>query len=255
MNLLQACDLTFGVPGRKLCQGLNLAIEAGQCWAILGPNGAGKTTLLHTLAGLLPAQHGRLLLNGTDIHSYSSSHRARQLGLLPQDDMQGFPLSLLEATLNGRHPYLGRWGWETEQDIGLAMAALAAVGLAGWENRVTGSLSGGERRRLAIATLLTQTPSLALLDEPSNHLDLGHQIELLGLLCERFSGDRHALVMVLHDINLALRFCDHLLLLPGNGSWQGGMTTDLATEENLSRLYGHRLQEMQGPKGHVFLPR
>lgn len=255
MSLLQAQQLELRVPGRCVCSGLDLLIKPGERWAVLGPNGSGKTTLLHTLAGLRPAEQGVVLLNGTDIRQYSTIQRAQRLGLLLQDDARGFPLSLTEAALAGRHPYIGRWGWESAHDIALANTALADVGLGGWEEREVGSLSGGERRRLAIATLLTQAPPLALLDEPSNHLDLGHQIELLGLLCERFSDAHHALLMVLHDINLAVRFCDHLLLLPGDGSWLAGAAKELATEQNLSRLYGHPLEKTKGPRGPVFLPR
>lgn len=254
MSLLQAQRLDVAVPGRMLCRGLDLVIEPGQRWAILGPNGAGKTSLLHTLGGIRAPTAGQVFGAGADLQTLPALERARHIGLMAQDDELTFPSTVIEAALSGRHPHLGRWAWEDADDIALTRQALADVGLAGWEDRAVASLSGGERRRLAIASLLTQQPRLALLDEPSNHLDLGHQLQLLGLLCARFSDPQHALVMVLHDINLAMRFCDQLLLLPGDGSWQAGPTATLATADRLGPLYGCSLQEIEIKGGRAFLP-
>lgn len=254
MSLLQTAELIVSVPGRVLCEDLELRIEPGQRWAILGPNGAGKSSLLHTLAGIRAAAGGRVLKGGVELRALPPRARARHIGLMTQDDELAFPSTVLEAALAGRHPHLGRWGWEGADDIALARQSLADAGLAGWEQRQVDSLSGGERRRLAIATLLTQQPGLALLDEPSNHLDLGHQLQLLDLLCGRFADDRHALVMVLHDINLALRFCDHLLLLPGDGSWQAGPLDTLATTDRLGPLYGCELFEIEVGHHKAFIP-
>ena len=179
---LSCRGLALAVPGRTLCAGLDLDVHAGECWAIVGPNGAGKTTLLAALAGLRPPAAGEIAYDGTPLPALAPRERARRRGWLPQDSVDFFPATVLETVLVGRHPHLARWQWETADDVGRAQRALADVGLAGFDARQVGSLSGGERRRVALAALLAQDPDLILLDEPSSHLDLVHQIAALEVL-------------------------------------------------------------------------
>jgi len=253
--LLACHGLHVEIGGKQVCNNLNLEIHAGQRWALLGINGVGKTTLLHTLAGLREPAAGELLLNGQPIKAQPRRQVAQQLGLLLQDEGDAFPGTVLETALSGRHPHLGRWQWESATDITLAEQALAQVGLAGLETRQIGTLSGGERRRLSLATLLCQEPRLFLLDEPINHLDPHQQIALLELLAAQTQDDTRGLLMILHDVNLASRFCDQTLLLFGNGETRHGTTASVLTSENLERLYGHPVITLAGPDGPVYLPR
>lgn len=252
--LLQADGLTLGVGGRTLVTGLDLAIRAGECWGVLGPNGTGKTSLLLTLAGLRAARSGEIRWQGTPLAELPRQQLAQGLGLLLQDDSDPFPANVLQTALTGRHPHLGRWGWEGEHDLALARQALADTDLTGLEARDVATLSGGERRRLAIATLLTQAPRLALLDEPTNHLDLRHQVSLLAMLRERFTRHGGALVMVLHDLNLALRYCDRLLLLYGDGRWEALASPQQADAARLSTLYGLPLRALSDGCRRALLP-
>lgn len=247
-ELLRVDQLALSIGNTRVTRNLNLCVEAGSCWAILGPNGAGKTTLLHTLAGLHPADAGNLYCSGKTLGSYAPKELARERGVLFQTELSGFPGTLFETVLAGRHPYLGSLGWESPEDLQQAARAIELAGLKGLENRNIHTLSGGERQRMEIATLLAQRPRLALLDEPNNHLDPGQQILMLRLLHAHFTRAGHALVMVLHDCNLALRFCDHLLLLKGDGDYLAGSTQELASIENLSWLYQHQvsLQKVDG---------
>jgi iron complex transport system ATP-binding protein len=251
--LLRAEGLEVAVAGRALCRGLELSLEVGQCWGILGANGAGKTTLLHTLAGLRPAERGSIHLQEKPLETYSRRQIALQLGLLVQDSSDPFPASVLETALIGRHPHLSPWQLEGAEETARARGALAEVGLEGMENRQVATLSGGERRRLAMATLLTQDPGLLLLDEPTNHLDLHQQIRLLELL-GRLAATGKGVLMVLHDLNLAARYCDHLLLLYGDGTWDGGETAAMLDEARLSRLYGHPIRRLETAQGTAYLP-
>jgi iron complex transport system ATP-binding protein len=163
---------------------------------------------------------------------------------MPQDTPDPFPANVLDTALIGRHPHLSRWQWESPEDIERARVALAQVDLAGRiEQRSVTTLSGGERRRLALACLLVQAPALLLLDEPTNHLDLRHQHHLLQLLRQQ-AHDGAGIVMVLHDINHVVRYCDHVLLLFGNGEICHGLQSEILNAEVLSRLYDHPVIEV-----------
>ena len=255
--LLGAQGVDIAISGRLLVRGLDLQLGAGELLAILGRNGAGKTTLLNTLAGLSPPTSGRITLgdrpySGEGRHSARAAARLR--GLLPQTQNDAFPASVLETALIGRHPHLGRWAWESAADERIAREALAAVGLKGLEGREVHSLSGGERQRLAIATLLTQQPSLYLLDEPLAHLDLAHQIAMLELWRRRAAEAQAAFVIVLHDANLALRFCQRSLLLFGDGRWREGASEEVLDLAQLTALYGHPLRQIGDAAGRYFVP-
>lgn len=254
MALLQSHRLACRIGERLLCHDLELEVNAGECWGILGGNGSGKTTLLHTLAGLRQPAAGEVRLDGTPIPSLSRRHIAQRLGLLLQESIDAFPATVWETVLSGRHPHLGRWRNESEQDREVASAALATMDLGALASRPVQSLSGGERRRLAIATLLTQAPALLLLDEPLNHLDLRHQQSLLRYLRTLCGEKEKGVVMVLHDPNQALRYCDKVLLLSGDGHWQAGRCKELLTAETLSRLYGHPLEMVAQGDKRLFLP-
>lgn len=244
MSRLSLHNLYVRIGTTEVCNDLSVDFEPGQCWAILGRNGTGKTTLLHTLAGLREPHAGNVHLDDAALSTQSRRSIALRLGLLPQDNHDTFPATVLETALLGRHPHLSPWGWESAEDVQRARTALRQVGLAGWDERSIGTLSGGERRRLAVATLLTQEPDILLLDEPTNHLDLHHQIELLKLLSGLAQEHNKMLIMVLHDLNLAARFADHCLLLYGDGSTCAGGCDEILETPVLERLYNQSLRQI-----------
>lgn len=253
--LLETRDLAVQVGAAAVCAGLDLRIGPGNRWAILGRSGIGKTTLLHTLAGLHRPARGEVRWRNRPIEQLPRRELARALGVVLQHDDYRFPLTVQDAVLAGRHPHLPRWRTEGPEDRERARSAITAAGLRGLEHRLADSLSGGERRRLALATLLTQDPELALLDEPVNHLDPGQQLAVIDLLRERFGAAGRALVVVLHDVNLALRCCTHLLLLYGDGATRSGEVAALATPAILEDLYGNPLAEVEVDGQPRFLPR
>ena len=253
-TLLELRKLTLSIGGKTVCRDLDLNIVGGQCWGILGVNGVGKTTLLHAMAGLKPAQAGEIRVNGKPRSDYSARELAQLCGILFQDYLDTFPCTVLEAALIGRHPYLHQWQWESAQDKAIARAALQQVGLNELEQRDITTLSGGERRRLAIATLMAQAPQILLLDEPANHLDLHYQSSLLTQLTQDCRQQHKAMVMVVHDVNLAARFCDHVLLLYGDGDYRAGTREELLSAEALTQLYHHPMVLHQTSAGRFFLP-
>jgi len=254
MTLLATQELAVRIADIRVCSGLDLTVEAGQCWCVLGRNGVGKTTLLHALAGLGNPAAGTVYMDGSPLHEVPAAARARHLGLLLQDHSDPFPATVLDTVLIGRHPHLGLWRWEGPEDYRRARQALEAMGLAGFEQREIHTLSGGERRRVGLATLLTQDPAVYLLDEPTNHLDLHHQIRLLEQLCTHVRDTGKALVMVLHDINLAARFADRFLLLFGDGECLHGDAPTMLQAPHLQRLYRHRLIPVSVSGATAWLP-
>ena len=252
--LLSVCDLEVNIGTVCVAAGLGFDLQEGQRLAILGRNGTGKTTLLSTLAGLREPEAGTISLCGGEYAALGARRAAQLRGLLTQGHLDAFQSTVLETALIGRHPHLGRWAWEGREDARLAREALAAVDLAGFSAREVHTLSGGERQRVAIAALLAQAPRLYLLDEPLAHLDLNHQIAVLELFSRRAREDGVGIVMVLHDINLALRHADRALLLFGEGRTLEGPAEAVLTVETLSRLYGHPLREMRDGERRYFVP-
>jgi iron complex transport system ATP-binding protein len=195
------------------------------------------------------------MLGERKIGEYSHRARARHVGVLLQDYGAAFPSTVIETVLSGRHPYLSRWRWQDDtDDLRLATEALTAVGLSDFADRSLATLSGGERRRVEIATLLAQDPPIRLLDEPINHLDLRHQIEMLQLLTALRNRADGFNVVVLHDVNLAARFCTHALLLFGNGECLYGKLADVLQATTLERLYGCPIRRIEANGERFYIP-
>jgi iron complex transport system ATP-binding protein len=252
--LLAAGDLRVGIAGRVLCDALSIRVAAGEVWAIVGPNGAGKTTLLRTLAGLVPPLAGHIHLAGTPLASMPLRERAKARAVLPQDDVDAFAISALDSVLAARHPHLAWHAFERPHDRDVAMAALAVFGVDTLAQRDVRTLSGGERRRVALAELVAQEAPLMLLDEPSSHLDVGQQVAALDALAQAARTQARALVMVLHDLHLAARYADHVVLL-GEGRADAGDAAAMLDAGRLSALFARPLVALGEGRLRTFVPR
>ena len=253
-SVLQVHNLRLKIAERILCSDLNLNINPGECVALLGHNGTGKTTLLHTLFNLRQPDAGSILLNGQPSHNRSRKALARQMGLLFQHMHDEMPVTVFETALLGRHPHLSTWHWDSLEDIESAKQSLALLDLLPLSEREISTLSGGERQRLAIAMLLVQNPQLYLLDEPSNHLDIAFQIRVLEVLKQRVSSTGSALCMATHDINIAARFCDQVVLLLGDGEHVVGNVEDVLTPSQLSRAFDCRINRVEHEGRWIYFP-
>jgi iron complex transport system ATP-binding protein len=252
--LLKCDGLTLAVPGRVLAREVRFEANRGETWAVLGANGSGKTTLMHALAGLAPAMRAAIALDGKPLGGRGARERAALSGILLQQEDAAFWGEVLEYVLLGRFAHARTvFGWSRE-DEDASRAALAAVGLDGFERRSYRTLSGGERQRARIAQLLAQDPQLFLLDEPLQHLDLRHQVAVLRLFGSLARKRGKAVIMVLHDALWPAQACSHALLLYGNGVMESGAASAMLTRDRLERLYGCPLREIAVEGTSFFAP-
>ncbi len=249
---MQCENLCISVTSRVLINSLQLETVPGEFLAILGPNGVGKSLALHTLAGLRPTETGKIMINGQPLSSLSRQELALILALMPQYTEDFFPATVFDTVMIGRHPHIDHFQWETVPDHNAGKKALAQVDLIGFEERDVLTLSGGERRRLAVAQILTQEPEIYLLDEPTNHLDPQHQLDVLKLFRKKAS-DGKTIIASLHDINMAARFSDRCLLIFGDGRWQIGSSDRVLKSDLLSELYATKIETLSWRNKQIFV--
>ncbi|MCW5893442.1 MAG: ABC transporter ATP-binding protein [bacterium] len=257
MTRLTADAVHFAHQARPVLRGVSLALEPGAVVGLVGPNGAGKSTLVRLLAGLDRPSAGTVVLGDRPLAAWPRREVARVLALVPQDPRLEFPFTVLEAVLMGRTPYLGPFGFPGPHDLAVARAALAALEIDALEVRPIDALSGGERQRVFLARALAQEPQVLLLDEPTTHLDLRHQSLLHAVVRARCRRDGMAALTVLHDLNLAAAFCDHLVLLADGRVVCAGPPAAVLAPDVLEAVFATPvLVETHGPSGRrIVVPR
>jgi len=226
---------------------IDLDVRAGERLAILGPNGAGKSTVLRLLAGTLSPDSGKVLLDGADISSLRGTERARRLAFVPQETRVAFDFTVLEIVLMGRSPRLGLLGIEGAHDVEIARQALELTGTAHLAERPISRLSSGERQRVLLARALAQEPDTILLDEPTAFLDLGHQVRIHRLLAGLHRERGTTLVFVSHDLNLAARYADRIVLLASGRVLQDGPPAQVLTPDSVRAAYGVEVRIVDDP--------
>jgi len=244
---LRAEALTLGYRDRAVIEALDLELPEGRVTTILGPNGCGKSTLLKALARLIRPVSGRVTLGGQNIHTRPTRALARDLAILPQAPVAPEGITVSDLVKRGRTPWRGLLSPWTETDARACAEALAAVTLADLAERPLSELSGGQRQRAWVALVLAQATPLLLLDEPTTFLDLPHQIEVLSLLRRRNRETGLTVVSVLHDLNLAARFSDMLVLLGPSGLVASGAPDAVLTPAHLATAFGLRAQVIPDP--------
>jgi iron complex transport system ATP-binding protein len=235
---LEASGLTLGYQDRLVVEDLDLAVPPGRITAVVGANACGKSTLLRSMSRLLTPQSGRVLLDGRQIHSMPAKELARALGLLPQSPLAPEGITVADLIGRGRHPHqrlLARW---RQEDDAAVAAALEATGTTELADRAIDELSGGQRQRVWIAMVLAQQTDLLLLDEPTTFLDVNHQVEVLDLLTDLNRDRGTTIVMVLHDLNLAARYADHLVAMAAGGVHAAGEPGEVLTAEVVRTVFG-----------------
>jgi iron complex transport system ATP-binding protein len=230
--------VTLAYEGNIVIQEFDIAIPTGKITALVGPNGCGKSTLLKGLARLLKPKSGTVYLEGKSIAKLSTREVAKRLGILPQSPIAPEGLTVRELVAQGRYPHqswLQQWSAKDEQ---MTEQALVTTGMLELADRPLSTLSGGQRQRAWIAMTLAQDTRILLLDEPTTFLDLAHQIEVLDLLCELNQTQGRTIVMVLHDLNQACRYADHLVAIRAGQVYAQGVPAVVMTETIVQEVFG-----------------
>lgn len=235
---LETKSVTLAYEQNVIAKNLSVEIPNGKFTVIVGPNGCGKSTLLRSLSRLLLPQSGKILLNGENIHSQSTREVAKKLGLLPQSAIAPNGIKVIDLVSRGRFPHQKWFQPWSEADQKAVELAMQATGVMDFAQHNVDQLSGGQRQRVWVAMALAQETSLLLLDEPTTYLDIAHQIELMDLFQDLNRVQGHTLVAVLHDLNHACRYADHLIMIKAGKVIATGSPNEIVTEDLIKQVFG-----------------
>ncbi len=240
MNTFTADDVRFRYRGatRDAVAGLTMAVPHGSFYAMLGPNGSGKSTAMRLLLGALAPQHGVVRFEDRIVSDWPRRELARRIGVVSQHEEMPFPMTVRELVALGRYPHLGAWHRESDADRAAVQRALERCGLTDLVERPASALSGGELQRARIARALAQEPRTLVLDEPTASLDVAHEMSIFELLAGLVAHDGTTVLVITHNINLAARYADTLLLLHEGRIAAEGRAADVLTRERLEHVYG-----------------
>ena len=234
---ISAAGVAVALGGNPILKGVSFGAHPGEIAGIIGPNGAGKSTLLRVLAGLIRPDSGEVHLGETPLRGMNAGERARRIAFMPQHDAM-HPFTALETVLMGRYAHLGRFELEGREDRRIAREAMTRTDTAQFEGRQLDRLSGGERQRVILARALAQQAGVILLDEPSASLDLRHRLSMMETLRDEAVNRNAAVVVALHDVSLAGRYCDRLTLMSEGVVAAEGKPAGVLTPFNLRMVFG-----------------
>lgn len=245
--MLRLDQVTVGYGTKPVLHQVTIQLPPGEVLGIVGPNGVGKSTLIKVASGVLPPFQGRIWVGETDLSHLPPPERARLIAVVPQATQLPAAFQALDIVMLGRTPYLGWLGREGETDHRIVAEVMEKTGTAQLAGRRVGELSGGEQQKLFIARALAQTPSVLLLDEPTAHLDLKHQDEVLGLVRSLALDQGLSVMMTLHDLNLVARFADRVALLSNGMVYRLGKPSEVLTPQDLATVYGLEIHVIPHP--------
>ncbi len=246
--MLSLTNISVSYGKRHALESVTLDVESGQVMALVGPNGAGKSTLIRAVSGVVPMQSGEARINGLALNKLTTMERARHLAVVPQARSLPPAFTVYESVLLGRTPHLGWLGRAREGDRALVQHALEQTQLLPLAERYVGELSGGEQQRVLLARALAQDTPVMLLDEPTTHMDLQHRESLIRLIRELALKKKLAILMVLHDLNLAGLYAQRVALLVEGRLEAMGSPAEVLTEKRLSDVYRMPVRVMQHPE-------
>jgi iron complex transport system ATP-binding protein len=246
-DLVRVQELFGGYGKESILKNVSLNIKKGEILGIIGPNGSGKSTLFKLLSRVIMPEKGLIQLEGVNISEIDLKEFCRTVAFVRQDNLIAFPFSVEEIVLMGRIPHLKRMQFTSSKDHDIVNNVLVLTDALQFKNNMIDQLSGGERQRVMIAKALAQEPKLLLLDEPTAHLDIGHQIQVLDLLKELNYEKQLTIAMVLHDLNLASEYCDRLIFLDQGRIFKEGTPKEVLTYENIEQVYKSVVVVVENP--------
>ncbi len=251
MNSLMRVDKLSGSYAKKeVIKDVSFNIERGQFLGIIGPNGSGKSTLLKLMSKALRPTKGMVLFENKNTASVKLKELSQKIAFVPQDTAINFSFTVWEIVLMGRIPHLGRFDFETKEDFRIAEEALSLTDTSKLKESLINELSAGERQLVIVAKALAQKPILLFLDEPTSHLDIGHQLQILNLLKTLNKRNNLTIIMVMHDLNLAGEYCDKLILLQSGQIYQQGSPEKVLIQENIAKVYKAKVLVKANPVSH-----
>jgi cobalamin transport system ATP-binding protein len=245
--MLTVENLSVSYGPRRVLHDVSLEVTAGQVLALIGPNGAGKSTLVRAASGVIPVEKGSLRADGQDLLALSPMRRARHLAVVPQAVTLPPAFTAWETVLLGRTPYLNFLGQVSARDEEIARSALERVDALNLAERRVGELSGGEQQRVLLARALAQSTPILLMDEPTSHLDLQHQVALMEMASSLAHSDGLSVLVALHDLNLAARYADRLALLVSGRIAAQGSASHVLTPQAIALAYGLQVEVLPHP--------
>jgi len=248
---LEVSGLSYSYRENRVLERIDLAVDEGELVGVLGPNGCGKTTLIKCINRILVPE-GSVIFGGHDLAYTGNAQRARMIAYVPQALSMGMAMSVFESVLMGRRPHV-QWG-VGEPDLEMVGNALQALGLSHLAFRKMTQISGGERQKAVIARALVQDPAHLLLDEPTSALDLRHQLEVMQIIRSQVTTKKIGALMAIHDLNLAVRFCDRVLVLHRGRIAGEGVPSAILSEDLIRNVYGVRAKIGQGEGFPVIIP-
>ncbi|MEI6845464.1 MAG: ABC transporter ATP-binding protein [Candidatus Firestonebacteria bacterium] len=246
MKILEAKNITFGYGEKQVLNNIDLSVEEADFIGIIGPNGSGKTTLLKMLCRGLKPESGQVLFKGKDIFKLETRFVAKNIAMVPQDETIIFPFTVFEIVMMGRSPYINRFSWEKKEDLDIVASAMKLADVARFKDRNIDELSSGERQRVFIARALAQMPKVLLLDEPTSHLDINHQYDILELVRKLNQNVKITVIMISHDINLASKYSGKLVLLKKGRIYTEGPAKKVITKKIIKEVYGVNVKLLKG---------
>ncbi len=245
--MLKIQDLSVSYGPRTILHDVSFDVQRGEVLALIGPNGAGKSTLIRAVSGVIPIASGQVYTNGENFSSLAALQRARSIATVPQAVSLPPAYTVWETVLFGRTPYLGFLGQPSQKDEDIARQSLARVSALPLAERPVGELSGGEQQRVLLARALCQSTPILLLDEPTAHLDLQYQVGLLELVSELAHKDNLAVLIALHDLNLAAHYADRIALMVAGAIKALGKPKDVLQQELIQEAYCLPVQVVKHP--------
>ena len=250
--ILQIQDTSFSYDQGNVLHSISMDFKPGEFVGVIGPNGSGKSTLLKILGGVLTSNFGELFFKGKNFVDFNRKELARSITWIPQDHPMVFPFKVSEVVLMGRHPHLSALSFESHEDFNISQRAMKTTMTSEFSERFFNEISEGEKQRVMIASALAQKPELMLLDEPTSALDLKYQIEIMNILKDLNANHKMTLIVAMHDLNLASRFCNRIILINEGKVVSDGTPLKVLKKDILEQVYGIEL-DLDFKNGHTLI--